>query len=125
MSESRRRDETADVAREYRGRGRLRRRVGPRASKHELEVQMEPVAPERRQGGDELGEVAIGGFSFPVQNVDGASQMEAPTPTRGAPATLQQIPAAALLLAAPIGRRSRPGTACDVAGAGRLLRQPS
>ena len=61
---------------------------------------MEPVAPERRQGGDELGEVAIGGFSFPVQNVDGASRMEAPTPTRGAPATLQQIPAAALLEAA-------------------------
>jgi hypothetical protein len=65
---------------------------------------MEPVAPERRQGGDEQGEVAIGGFSFkfpsPVQNVDGASRMEAPTPTRGAPATLQQIPAAALLEAA-------------------------
>ena len=61
---------------------------------------MEPVAPERRQGGDEQGEGAIGGFSFPVQNVDGASRMEAPTPTRGAPATLQQIPAAALLEAA-------------------------
>ena len=61
---------------------------------------MEPVAPERRQGGDDQGAVAVGGFSFPVQNVDGASRMEAPTPTRGAPATLQQIPAAALLEAA-------------------------
>jgi hypothetical protein len=58
---------------------------------------MEQVAPERRHGGDAHGEDDGGGFSFPLENVDGATRMEAPTPTRGAPATLQQIPAAALL----------------------------
>ncbi len=61
---------------------------------------MEPVAPERRHGGDDHGEVDIGGFRLQLENVDGATRMEAPTPTRGAPATLQHIPAAALLEAA-------------------------
>ncbi len=48
---------------------------------------MDPVAPEHRHGGDDHGgvdTVDIGGFSFQLQNVDGATRMEAPTPTRGA-----------------------------------------
>jgi hypothetical protein len=61
---------------------------------------MEPVAPERRRGGDEHGEAAIGGFSFQLQHDDGATRMGEPTPTQGAPAALQHIPAAALLAAA-------------------------
>ena len=64
---------------------------------------MEPVAPERRHGGDEHGGVntdEAGGFSFQLQNMDGATRTEARTPTRGAPAALQQIPAEALLQAA-------------------------
>ncbi len=64
---------------------------------------MDPVGPEHRHGGDEHGgvnTVEVGGFSFQLQNIDGATRMEAPTPTRGAPAALQQIPAEALLQAA-------------------------
>jgi hypothetical protein len=71
---------------------------------------MEPVAPERRHGGDAHGEDDGGGFSFPLENVDGATRMEAPTPTRGAQATLQvqQIPAAALLEAALESEAKKP-----------------
>jgi hypothetical protein len=64
---------------------------------------MDPVGPEHRHGGDEHGgvnTVEVGGFSFQLQNRDGATRMEAPTPTRGAPAALRQIPAEAPLQAA-------------------------
>jgi hypothetical protein len=64
---------------------------------------MDPVAPEHRHGGDDHGgvnTVEVGGFSFQLPNVDGATRVEAPTPTRGAPAALQHIPAEALLEAA-------------------------
>ena len=61
---------------------------------------MEPVAPERRHGGDDHGGADIGGFRFQLEYDGGAPRMEAQTPTQNAPAALQHIPAAALLDAA-------------------------
>ena len=58
---------------------------------------MEPVAPERRHGGDERGGADMGGFDFQPPNVDIiALRMEA----LGAQAAIQQMPAAELLAGA-------------------------
>ena len=55
---------------------------------------MEPVAPERRHGGDGHGGVDIGGFDFQLANVDDiAPRME----ELAAQAAIQQMPAAELL----------------------------
>ena len=64
---------------------------------------MDPVAPEHRHGGDGHGGVPtvdVGGFSFPIQHVDGAPRMEAPAPAPDDLAAVNRMPEAELLAAA-------------------------